>query len=724
VTDSDWDVPWPHIGTLGKQLPFPEACAMAEKHGYDAVHLDVDFLLEHGPEAVRGLLQQHGLEPGGWRFPCHLHDLSDDAYFEAEFAQLEREAPLAAAAGYKFTSFHLLPWSNATPKNRFCDHFTLVAARLRRVGEVLKKYDMRLALEFLGPYGNRRVHGCPTLGTGFDFIHTIEGIRCLAAAAGVSSHVGLKLDVHHWHCTGGLLEELICLEPHEVALVELNDSTASVTRRAQPEFDRDVPLRNGVSDSAGLLAVLMQLGVKCPVHVESFTRRFHIVDVDDTIAEQKKAMDLCFRVAAARVLPADLVGSQPHVNDPHEPPGWASKMTQELAQYQERHGLAGHVLPPWPALTQLPRFRDAPPAGAWPTKLLRTLNVTDSDWDVPWPHIGTLGKQLPFPEACAMAEKHGYDAVHLDVDFLLEHGPEAVRGLLQQHGLEPGGWRFPCHLHDLSDDAYFEAEFAQLEREAPLAAAAGYKFTSFHLLPWSNATPKNRFCDHFTLVAARLRRVGEVLKKYDMRLALEFLGPYGNRRVHGCPTLGTGFDFIHTIEGIRCLAAAAGVSSHVGLKLDVHHWHCTGGLLEELICLEPHEVALVELNDSTASVTRRAQPEFDRDVPLRNGVSDSAGLLAVLMQLGVKCPVHVESFTRRFMIKTTDEAIAEHKAAMDLCFDAAEIRTLPQDLIGTQPHINDPHSPPGWDEKMQAELAQYRSRHGLNKNASPTAAAS
>mmetsp|Transcript_22060 Transcript_22060/g.56651 ORF Transcript_22060/g.56651 Transcript_22060/m.56651 type:complete len:368 (+) Transcript_22060:154-1257(+) len=357
----------------------------------------------------------------------------------------------------------------------------------------------------------------------------------------------------------------------------------------------------------------------------------------------------------------------------------------------------------------------APPltaAKGWPTKLLKTLNVTDSDWDVPWPHIGTLGKQLPFSEACAMAEKHGYDAVHLDVDFLLEHGPGRVRELLDAHGLEPGGWRFPCHLHDLSDDEFFEKEFAQFVREAPLAAAAGYKTTSFHLLPWSNATPKNRFADHFALVAARLRRVGEVLREHDIRLALEFLGPYGNRRVHGRPSRG-GHDFVHTIEGIRCLAAAAGVSSHVGLKLDVHHWHCTGGMLEELICLEPHEVVLVELNDSTASCSRRAQPEFDRDVPGRNGVSDAAGMLAVLMHIGVTCPVHVESFTRRFEDMDTDEAIREQKAAMDRTFAAAAARVLPADLIGDQPHINDPHEPAGWEERMARELSEYRHRHGL-----------
>ena len=40
---------------------------------------------------------------------------------------------------------------------RYADHFRLVAARLEKVGKVLKQHDIQLGLEFLGSYGNRRV---------------------------------------------------------------------------------------------------------------------------------------------------------------------------------------------------------------------------------------------------------------------------------------------------------------------------------------------------------------------------------------------------------------------------------------------------------------------------------------------------------------------------------------------------------------------------------------
>jgi uncharacterized protein YecE (DUF72 family) len=55
-------------------LPFVEACALASRHGFDAVNLDMGFLKSNGPKAVRDVLEEHGLKPGGFRFPVKLTD--------------------------------------------------------------------------------------------------------------------------------------------------------------------------------------------------------------------------------------------------------------------------------------------------------------------------------------------------------------------------------------------------------------------------------------------------------------------------------------------------------------------------------------------------------------------------------------------------------------------------------------------------------------------------
>ena len=117
--------------------------------------------------------------------------------------------------------------------------------------------------------------------------------------------------------------------------------------------------------------------------------------------------------------------------------------------------------------------------------MLKTLNVTDSDWTVPYPHLGSIGKQLAFPHSCEVAQAAGYDAVNLDVDFALEHGPQAVTALLEEHDLTAAAFRFPVKITDEGDEAEFERGLAQFEREAAVCKEAllhSWKLHPFFIL--------------------------------------------------------------------------------------------------------------------------------------------------------------------------------------------------------------------------------------------------
>ena len=50
---------------------------LAEEHGFDAVNLDVDYALAHGPDKVLELMDKHGLQPAAFRFPIKLTDEAD-----------------------------------------------------------------------------------------------------------------------------------------------------------------------------------------------------------------------------------------------------------------------------------------------------------------------------------------------------------------------------------------------------------------------------------------------------------------------------------------------------------------------------------------------------------------------------------------------------------------------------------------------------------------------
>ena len=74
---------------------------------------------------------------------------------------------------------------------KFGEHFRVTSRRLEACAPILRESGLRVGLEFIGAFGLRRVRK-------YDFIHTLEGVRCLIASAGIESHVGLKLDTYHW----------------------------------------------------------------------------------------------------------------------------------------------------------------------------------------------------------------------------------------------------------------------------------------------------------------------------------------------------------------------------------------------------------------------------------------------------------------------------------------------------------------------------------------------
>ena len=100
---------------------------------------------------------------------------------------------------------------------------------------------------------------------------------------------------------------------------------------------------------------------------------------------------------------------------------------------------------------------------------VKTLNVSDYPWAVDDYNAGTIGHRTDtFPEACALAQKHGFAATNLHVHFLRSHGPAAVREMLDSHGLQAGALRFPVKLTDEATDAEFEQALEAFVLEAPL----------------------------------------------------------------------------------------------------------------------------------------------------------------------------------------------------------------------------------------------------------------
>jgi sugar phosphate isomerase/epimerase len=295
---------------------------------------------------------------------------------------------------------------------------------------------------------------------------------------------------------------------------------------------------------------------------------------------------------------------------------------------------------------------------------LRTLNVTDAPAHTDRPHCGSIGHVLPFQESCRLAQKFGFDAINADRPFLREHHPNQAIDLMKQHDLKPGAFAFSAAFNECYTDADFEQSLTAFEQDLALCREAGFTCCVGYVQPSSNRLD---YYEHFALLCRRMKRIKPLLKSYAVRLGLEFIGPTTMRRQRR-------FDFIHTIDGIRALIAAANSQDCVGIKLDALHWYTSGAGLLDIEKLSPEEVVYVEINDGLkGDYDRFTLPEFQRELPGSTGTIDLTGMLKKLDVLGFEGPIVVEPWNAQLREMSPPDAIEKAKIALDRCLEKANL---------------------------------------------------
>jgi sugar phosphate isomerase/epimerase len=298
------------------------------------------------------------------------------------------------------------------------------------------------------------------------------------------------------------------------------------------------------------------------------------------------------------------------------------------------------------------------------SRWLRTLNVTDAPAHTDRPHCGSIGHVVPFPDSCRLARQFGFDAVNADRRFLKAHGPDRAVGLMKQYRLKPAGFAFSAAFNACFTDVEFEQSLAPFERDLSLCREAGFTRCVGYVQPSSDTL---NYYDHFALLCRRMKRIKPLLESYGVRLGLEFIGPTTMRRQRR-------FDFIHTLDGIRALIAAAGSQRCVGIKLDAFHWYTSGAGLLDIEKLSAEEIVYVEVNDALkGNYDRFTSPEFQRELPGATGIIDLTGMLNQLDAIGFQGPIVVEPWNAQLREMPPPDAIEQTKRSLDRCLQAADI---------------------------------------------------
>ena len=265
---------------------------------------------------------------------------------------------------------------------------------------------------------------------------------------------------------------------------------------------------------------------------------------------------------------------------------------------------------------------------------------------------GAIGVKASFEEAAELAAHFGFEGIYLDLDYLMEVGPETVVYMLEERGLRAAGFNLPVRL--LGDQAEFDRGLAKLRPIAEACSGARALRCTTWVPPASNDKPRREM---FGFLVERLAPVCQVLKDNDVRLGLEFIGPATSRA-------GKKHEFIYTMDGMLevCRAVETG---NVGLIVDSWHLYTSGGSMDDVMDLTDEEVVGVHVNDAPAGVALEAQIDNVRRLPGETGVIDAARFLRCLKAIDYSGPVMIEPFDERLKAMEPAEAIRKAKAALD-----------------------------------------------------------
>jgi sugar phosphate isomerase/epimerase len=271
---------------------------------------------------------------------------------------------------------------------------------------------------------------------------------------------------------------------------------------------------------------------------------------------------------------------------------------------------------------------------------------------------GAIGVGVPLPEAVALAQRFGFEAVDPDAGFLAKQGAaeiEKLRNDLKTRGLVWGAAGLTVDFR--GERARFESDL----KNFPATAAALHSAGVTRVGTWIGPTHRTlTYRANFAQHADRLRAIASTLHDNGVRLGLEYVGP---------KTAWTSarYPFVHTMAEMKELIAAI-ERPNVGFVLDSWHWYTAGEGEAELLSLSNRDVVACDLNDAPAGIAVDQQKDSERDLPSATGVIDLKTFLGALIKIGYDGPVRAEPFKADLRKLPKEKAVETTAAAMKRAF--------------------------------------------------------
>lgn len=193
---------------------FEELVGLASRHGFTVIDAGAplvrDVVERLGIDGVRHLLDSLGVRIGS--FPSSAWWVDSWETFLDSLSVLIEDAKLYRALGCEICHTFIMPSCDD-------DLFTWTAtatSRIRLIADILAQYDIRLALEYVGPHHMRKQRKNEFIYTAKQ---TLNWIRLIER-----SNVGLLLDAFHWYTAGETEDDLQSIPSQLIFHVHINDA--------------------------------------------------------------------------------------------------------------------------------------------------------------------------------------------------------------------------------------------------------------------------------------------------------------------------------------------------------------------------------------------------------------------------------------------------------------------------------------------------------------------
>ncbi|MEO7192433.1 MAG: sugar phosphate isomerase/epimerase family protein [Vicinamibacterales bacterium] len=304
---------------------------------------------------------------------------------------------------------------------------------------------------------------------------------------------------------------------------------------------------------------------------------------------------------------------------------------------------------------------------------------------------GGVAQRTGWPEFARLAARTGYAGVDFPLNNVRMAGVDATRALLSELKLQPTITGIPADPRGV-DPAAFQTALAGLEEAAKFMQDIGATRMMAVMPATVPAQANMSFDEYRTMYKTRLTAIDEVLRRHNIRLGLEFLGPMcfhlgncggGGNRARGAgagaaaaaPGAPAGaaapaaqaapappaapaapaapvIPFIHTLNETVKLATEAG--PNIGVILDVWHWHHSGSTVADILATDKSRIVHVHISDAKAMAPADVRDNM-RFMP-GEGIIDYNGFFGALKKIGYTGGVAPEPLGRIPMEMSPDEA--------------------------------------------------------------------